>query len=134
MGRVHTSAVQTVVQNDLALPSFEGIARIPGPFSFYRGGELSELNMAYESWGTLSPDRDNAILILPGLSPTAHARSSQQNPDRGWWERMIGPGAPIDTDRYFVLCINNLGSCFGSTGPGSTTPQTEQVYGPDFQS
>ena len=94
----------------------------------YRGGELAEVRMAYEAWGQLSETRDNAVLILTGLSPDAHARSSERDPRRGWWENMIGPGRPIDTDRFFVLCVNNLGSCFGSTGPASQDPSTGEAY------
>ena len=68
----------------------------------------------------------------PGLSPTAHAASSAGNRDPGWWENMIGPGRAIDTDRYFVMCVNSLGSCFGSTGPASTNPATGKAYRLEF--
>lgn len=94
----------------------------PQPFLMYRGGELPEVRMAWECWGELNPAADNAVLLFTGLSPGAHAASSNQDPDPGWWERMIGPGRPIDTDRFFVLCINSLGSCQGSTGPASINP------------
>lgn len=103
-----------------------------GDFVMHRGGVLKEVVIAYESWGKLSDNNDNAILIFGGLSPSAHASSSELDPSKGWWEYMIGPGKPIDTDRFFVVCVNTLGSCFGSTSPSSINPQTQQVYGLDF--
>ncbi|MFP4560638.1 MAG: homoserine O-acetyltransferase [Thiohalorhabdus sp.] len=105
---------------------------LDGPFEMVRGGALPEVTLAYETWGELSPERDNAILIFTGLSPSAHAASSMEDPSRGWWEFMIGPGRALDTSRYFVICINNLGSCFGSTGPASTNPETGRPYRLDF--
>ena len=97
---------------------------IDAPFLMYRGGELPRLRVAWESWGELSTARDNAILIFTGLSPGAHAASSAADPTPGWWEEMIGPGKPIDTDRFFVLCTNSLGSCKGTTGPADIHPAT----------
>ncbi|MFT4180281.1 MAG: homoserine O-acetyltransferase, partial [Thermomonas sp.] len=105
---------------------------LPSPFSMKRGGALHGARMAYETWGTLSPARDNAILILTGLSPDAHAAANDGDPAPGWWEWMIGPGKPIDTSRWFVVCVNALGSCKGSTGPASTNPATGQPYRLDF--
>ena len=93
-------------------------------FALHRGGVLPGLAMAWESWGQLNAERSNAILILTGLSPGAHAASSASDPNDGWWEFMIGPGKPIDTNVYFVLCVNSLGSCKGSTGPASPHPET----------
>ena len=101
---------------------------LPSPFPMKRGGALIGARLAYETWGTLSPARDNAIVILTGLSPSAHAASSAADPSPGWWEEMIGPGKPIDTDRWFVICANTLGSCKGSTGPASIDPVTGQLY------
>lgn len=101
-------------------------------FILRRGGRLSEVTMAYESWGTLSPNYDNVILVFTGLSPTAHAASSKEDPTPGWWEFMIGPGKAIDTDEFFVICVNSLGGCFGSTGPESINPATGKAYGSDF--
>ena len=75
---------------------------------------------------------ENAILLFTGLSPSAHAASSADDPSAGWWEDMIGSGLPLDTDRFFVVCINSLGSCFGSTGPASINPATRRRYGLDF--
>jgi homoserine O-acetyltransferase len=101
-------------------------------FVMRRGGRLPEVTLAYESWGELSPNNDNAILIFTGLSPSAHAASSRENSEPGWWEYMIGPGKAVDTDRFFVICVNSLGGCFGSTGPESINPATGQSYGSDF--
>ncbi len=93
-----------------------------------RGGVLHSPDIAYETWGTLSSARDNAILIFTGLSPSAHATSSAEDPSPGWWEQIVGPGRAIDTTRYFVICVNSLGSCYGSTGAASTDPATGEPY------
>jgi homoserine O-acetyltransferase len=101
---------------------------LPDPFALWRGGSLCEARVAYETWGELNAARDNAVLLFTGLSPSAHAASSPQNGDEGWWERMLGPGLAIDTRRYFVICVNSLGSCFGSTGPASPAPGDDAPY------
>ncbi|MEO6519491.1 MAG: homoserine O-acetyltransferase [Pseudoxanthomonas sp.] len=101
---------------------------LPSPFPMHRGDELKGARIAYETWGTPSPARDNVILIVTGLSPDAHAASNTGNPAAGWWEAMLGPGKPIDTDRWFVVCVNSLGSCKGSTGPASLNPETGAPY------
>ncbi len=101
---------------------------LPSPFAMRRGGALIGAHLAYETWGTLCAARDNAILILTGLSPGAHAASNDDDPSPGWWEDMIGPGKFIDTARWFVICVNSLGSCKGSTGPASTDPVSGNVY------
>ncbi len=93
-----------------------------------RGSALHDARIAYETWGTLAADGGNAILIVTGLSPDAHAAGNEANPAAGWWEPMLGPGKPIDTDRWFVICVNSLGSCKGSTGPASLNPATGQPY------
>ena len=100
---------------------------LPGAFAMRRG-RISQPTLAYEAWGTLNAAKDNAILIFTGLSPSAHACSSDRDPSAGWWEDMVGPAKPIDTDRYFVVCVNSLGSCFGSTGPASINPDTGKLY------
>ncbi len=97
-------------------------------FIMRRGGSLPEVHIAYESWGELSETHDNAVLVFSGLSPSAHAASSSEDPSPGWWEYMIGPGKPIDTDRFFVVSVNSLGSCFGSTSPSSINPKTNKQY------
>ncbi|HUD40636.1 MAG TPA: homoserine O-acetyltransferase [Dokdonella sp.] len=101
---------------------------LSSPFPMKRGGALSGARVAYETWGTLSPARDNAILILTGLSPSAHAASNEADPSPGWWQDMLGPGKHIDTDRWYVICVNTLGSCKGSTGPASIDPASGEPY------
>ena len=105
---------------------------LPSPFPMKRGGVLQDARLAYETWGTLNTAGDNAVLIVTGLSPDAHAAANAANPEPGWWEAMLGPGKPIDTDRWFVVCVNSLGSCKGSTGPASANPATGEPYRLDF--
>ncbi|PKM01461.1 MAG: homoserine O-acetyltransferase, partial [Gammaproteobacteria bacterium HGW-Gammaproteobacteria-7] len=105
---------------------------LPSPFPIKRGGALTGARLAYETWGTLNATRDNAILIVTGLSPSAHAASHAGDPQPGWWEAMLGPGKAIDSDRWFVVCVNSLGSCKGSTGPASIDPATGEAYRLDF--
>ncbi|MFW8593298.1 homoserine O-acetyltransferase MetX [Cribrihabitans neustonicus] len=114
------------------VPPASRFLTLPGPFAIKHGGELRQLRIAYETWGRLSPAKDNAILILAGFSASAHAASQADDPGPGWWEQMIGPGKPIDTDRWHVICVNALGSCFGSTGPASLNPSTGRPYRLDF--
>jgi homoserine O-acetyltransferase len=102
--------------------------QLPTPFAMKRGGSLHGAHVAYETWGTLSATRDNALLILTGLSPSAHAASNDTDPSPGWWEEMIGPGSAIDTSRWFVICVNSLGSDKGSTCPASIDPATGEPY------
>ncbi|KAF7186378.1 Serine O-succinyltransferase [Pseudocercospora fuligena] len=96
------------------------------------GGVLPSLNIAWEAWGTLNADKSNAILLHTGLSASSHAHSTKSNPKPGWWEKFIGPGAPLDTNKYFVICTNVLGGCYGSTGPSSIDPISGQHYGTSF--
>jgi homoserine O-acetyltransferase len=116
----------------MSLGAATKIAALPNPFNFWRGGELQGGQVAYETWGELNARRDNAILLFTGLSPSAHAASSVEDPSNGWWEKMVGPGKAIDTQRYFVVCVNSLGSCFGSSGPASIDPSTGLAYRLDF--
>ena len=97
-------------------------------FPLYRGSSLPCMQLAWESWGKLNADQSNAVLVFTGLSPGAHAAASERDPEPGWWEKMIGPGKAIDTDRHFVLCVNSLGSCMGSTGPASIHPRTGKPW------
>jgi len=106
--------------------------QIVKPLEMKKGGRLPSFTLAFETWGELNPDRSNAVLIQSGLSPNAHAASSKEDPSPGWWEMMVGPGKPIDTDRFFVIALNSLGSCKGSTGPASTNPVTDKPYRLDF--
>jgi homoserine O-acetyltransferase len=105
---------------------------LPSPFKMKRGGTLNSARVAYETWGSLNSKGDNAVLILTGLSPNAHAASNTDDPTPGWWEAMLGSGKPIDSDQWFVICVNSLGSCKGSTGPASIDPATEQPYRLNF--
>ncbi|KAL9595002.1 MAG: hypothetical protein Q9219_006701 [cf. Caloplaca sp. 3 TL-2023] len=96
------------------------------------GGVLSEFDIAYETWGELNHDKSNVILLHTGLSASSHAHSTSINPKPGWWEKFIGPGAPVDTDKYFVICTNVLGGCYGSTGPQSIDPANGKNYATRF--
>lgn len=108
-------------------------AALPTPFPLRRGGVLHGAQLAYETWGELNARADNVILLYTGMSPGAHAASSAADPCPGWWEDMLGAGKPIDTQRWFVICVNSLGSCKGSTGPASIMPGSEnQPYRMDF--
>ncbi len=110
------------------IPPGTRVIDLPSPFPMKRGGELRGARAAYETWGELNAARDNAVLIVTGLSPDAHAAANAGNPEPGWWEAMLGPGKPIDSDRWYVICVNSLGSCKGSTGPASTNPATGEPY------
>jgi homoserine O-acetyltransferase len=96
------------------------------------GGILPQFNIAYETWGRLNTDKSNVILLHTGLSASSHAHSTAINPQPGWWEKFIGPGAPIDTNKYFVICTNVVGGCYGSTGPSSIDPANGQQYATRF--
>lgn len=93
---------------------------------------LGPLTVAYETYGTLSRERDNAVLILHALSGDAHAAGINTNGRAGWWDAMIGPGKGIDTNKYFVICSNCIGGCKGTTGPPSVNPETGRPYGRSF--
>jgi homoserine O-acetyltransferase/O-succinyltransferase len=104
-----------------------------GELSFERGGSVPRARMAYEMWGTLSPARDNAVLVLHALTGDSHAigDAGGGHPTSGWWEGMIGPGCAIDTKQWFVIAPNVLGGCQGSTGPSSMSPDGRE-WGPRF--
>ena len=105
---------------------------LPSPMTLRHGGTLEGGRLAYETWGALNSDRSNAVLICTGLSPSAHVASSAGDPSSGWWEDMVGVGKPVDTERWFVVCFNALGGCFGSTGPASENPATGEPWRLDF--
>ena len=96
------------------------------------GGILPRFDIAYESWGELNADKSNAILLHTGLSASSHAHSTEQNPQPGWWEKFIGPDAPLDTKKCCIICTNVLGGCYGSTGPSSIDPANGQNYATRF--
>jgi len=103
-------------------------------FALERGRTLPEMTLAFETYGRLAADGANAILITHGFTGSQRAAGppSADNPAGGWWDNLIGPGKPIDTERYFAVASNMLGSSYGSTGPGSIDPATGKPYGPDF--
>lgn len=114
-------------------------------FALRDGSSLPSMTIAYETWGELAPDRSNVILVLHALSGSHHAAG--YNPEipgigdlwqselhQGWWEEMIGPGKALDTDRFFIICPNYLGGCYGSTGPASINPETKKRWGSTFPS
>ena len=96
------------------------------------GGVLPEYQIAYENWGQLNKDKSNAILLHTGLSASSHAHSTAANSKPGWWEKFIGPGAPLDTNKYFIICTNVIGGCYGSTGPSSLDPADGLNYATRF--
>lgn len=104
------------------------------PFELECGQSLQQVQIAYETYGTLTRERDNAILIIHALSGDAHAAGYHSDKDRkaGWWDSMIGPGKAFDTDKFFVICSNNLGGCMGTTGPSSTNSRSHTPYALSF--
>jgi len=104
------------------------------PLALQSGASLRDYTLAYETYGTLNADKSNAVLVCHALNASHHVAGVYENQahSEGWWDNMIGPGKPVDTERFFVIGVNNLGSCFGSTGPMHTHPDTGQVYGADF--
>lgn len=96
------------------------------------GGELPSVTVAYETYGRLNPQRDNAVLICHAISGDSHVAQHDSSDDPGWWDSIVGPGCAIDTERFFVICPNLLGGCRGTTGPGSPNPATGRPYGQDF--
>jgi len=104
------------------------------PLALQSGTSVRGYTLAFETYGTLNADRSNAVLVCHALNASHHVAGTYAGQDRseGWWDTMIGPGKPVDTNRFFVIGINNLGSCFGSTGPMHVNPDTGRVYGADF--
>jgi homoserine O-acetyltransferase len=104
------------------------------PLALQSGASVRGYSLAYETYGTLNADRSNAVLICHALNASHHVAGVYEGQPRseGWWDNMIGPGKPVDTNRFFVIGVNNLGSCFGSTGPMHVSPDTGRVYGADF--
>lgn len=115
---------------------YHTFAEPPDELLLESGARLGPITIAYETFGSLSAKRDNAILVAHAFSGDSHLAgryaSDNEEDKPGWWEFMVGPGKGIDTDRYFVICANILGSCMGSTGPSSLNPATGQPYGLDF--
>ena len=110
------------------------IARFQEPLPLACGRDLADYQLVYETYGELNEARSNAVLVCHALSGNHHAAGYHSAEDKkpGWWDECIGPGKPVDTDRFFVVSLNNIGGCHGSTGPTSINPQTGQPWGPDF--
>ena len=110
--------------------------QFPEPLPLSSGASLSDYKLVYETYGTLNADRSNAVLICHALNASHHVAGMYEGADGsknvGWWDNMVGPGKPLDTDRFFVIGVNNPGSCFGSTGPMDINPATGKPYGADF--
>lgn len=104
------------------------------PLPLQSGAALRDYALSFETYGTLNADKSNAVLICHALNASHHVAGvyAGQDKSEGWWDNMIGPGKPLDTDKFFVIGVNNLGSCFGSTGPMHINPDTGRVYGADF--
>ncbi len=115
----------------IAVPQF---MHFPDALALQSGASIRDYPLAYETYGTLNAERSNAVLVCHALNASHHVAGVYEGQDKseGWWDNMIGPGKPVDTNRFFVIGVNNLGSCFGSTGPMHPHPDTGQVYGADF--
>jgi homoserine O-acetyltransferase len=104
------------------------------PLRLQSGAQLADYTLTYETYGTLNADKSNAVLVCHALNASHHVAGLYADEPKkvGWWDNMVGPGKPLDTDRFFVIGVNNLGSCFGSTGPMHTNPATGKPYGAAF--
>jgi homoserine O-acetyltransferase len=102
------------------------------PLPLKSGAVLADYSLTYETYGTLNEQCSNAVLVCHALNASHHVAGIDAAGARGWWDNLIGPGKPLDTNRFFVIGVNNPGSCFGSTGPMHVNPATGQVYGADF--
>ncbi len=102
------------------------------PLPLRSGKMLRDYTVVYETYGTLNAARSNAVLVCHALNASHHLAGTYAGTDRGWWDNLIGPGKPLDTNRLFVIGVNNPGSCFGSTGPMQLNPDTGEPYGADF--
>jgi len=123
----------TIPADSVGLVSPQSI-HIDTPLTLECGRTLSSYDLVYETYGTLNQAASNAILICHALSGDHHVAGYHDMADRkpGWWDNIVGPGKIIDTNHFFVVCLNNLGGCKGSTGPTSINPETQKMYGPDF--
>ncbi|MGB8855507.1 MAG: homoserine O-acetyltransferase, partial [Burkholderiales bacterium] len=109
-------------------------AHFAQPLALKSGATLNEFDLAYETYGTLNAGKSNAILICHALNASHHVAGAYPDDPKnlGWWDNIVGPGKPVDTDKFYVIGVNNLGGCHGSTGPSSTNPQTNEPYGASF--
>ena len=104
------------------------IVKVADSFEFKRGGKLPNITMAYETWGKLNSAKSNVVVVLTGLSASSHIASSSSDKSAGWWESMVGKNKSINTEEFHVICINTLGSCFGSTSPVTINEKTKKPY------
>ena len=119
--------------SDSLINIFTDVAEIKSPLKLASGKVIDEYNLKYETYGILNKEKNNAVLICHALSGNHHAAGCYKNENKpGWWDNMIGPGKPIDTNKLYVVCLNNLGGCHGSTGPTSQIPNTQKIYGSSF--
>ncbi len=109
-------------------------AHFPEPLTLKSGAVLSAFDLTYETYGTLNADKSNAVMICHALSGNHHVAGKYKADDKhpGWWDNLIGPGRPLDTNRFFVIGLNNLGGCHGSSGPSSINPATNKPWGAEF--
>ena len=129
-----TAKVSASARNEAVEPSSPFMEFGPGkPLRLDAGVDLTPFQIAYQTYGSLNEARSNAVLICHALTGDQHVASTSPVTGKpGWWETMVGPGLPIDTDRYFVICSNVLGGCLGTTGPASPNPTTGEAYGLDL--
>ena len=115
----------------LVQPQFQHVAQ---PLPLRSGASLPQYSLAYETYGRLNPQRSNAVLVCHALNASHHVAGTYAGQERseGWWDNLVGPGKPLDTNRFFVIGVNTPGSCFGSTGPMQSNPATGQPWGADF--
>ncbi len=128
-----TSPLTSVIPETVALPGHKVAVTDSGPLPLDCGIQMDHVTLAYQTYGTLNADRSNAILLCHALS--ADQFPAERHPvtgKPGWWQRLIGPGKPLDTDRFFLICANVLGGCMGSTGPGEINPATGAPWGLSF--
>lgn len=136
MSTTTTPAVLTAESGSVGIVSTQFATLFTGdkPLTLESGKTLGSIVVAYETYGQLSPAKDNAIYVCHALTGDAHVagRHSAESKKPGWWDGIVGPGKALDTNRYFVICANTLGGCMGTTGPGSIDPATNKPYGMRF--
>ena len=141
--RALTSYITQPVVNSSAFESSDAVrsarplrylqsVELPGPLELEKGGKLLRVVVGYETYGHLNAAKDNVVLVCHAISGDSHVARHNESDDPGWWDLLVGPGNPIDTDRFFVICPNLLGGCRGTTGPCSENPETGKPYGRDF--
>eukprot|EP00164_Ancoracysta_twista_P008979 GFYU01013146.1.p1 GENE.GFYU01013146.1~~GFYU01013146.1.p1 ORF type:complete len:452 (+),score=81.23 GFYU01013146.1:145-1500(+) len=135
--QLHHSEVENSPVEDGPEPNYSAVKSGYNLFEYKQpfevtGGVLPEFTLAYEVWGEANADKSNVILLHTGLSASSHAKSSEANPNPGWWEKFIGPGLALDTNKFQIICTNVLGGCYGSTGPASINPETGHPYAMNF--